>query len=175
MPSTHFRSLSDPESLRQFAKNLREGIHITTLDGRILDGNAAYLEIFGVASITELGELGASVVFVDPIRRTNQMLLLERDGSVREFEITLRRPDGDTRTVLDTCYLIRDPETGEGFIHGILIDITGRKRLEATLLDMSTHDPLTGALNRHRFKAPDRSSAATRALGLGFWCFVGLQ
>jgi diguanylate cyclase (GGDEF)-like protein/PAS domain S-box-containing protein len=160
MPPTRFRSLSDPESLRQFARNLREGIYITTLDGRILDGNAAFLEIFGVASIGELGEFGASEVFVDPIRRTNQMLLLERDGSVREFEITLRRPDGDTRTVLDTCYLIRDPETGEGFIHGILIDITGRKRLEATLLDMSTHDPLTGALNRHRFSEVGATLAA---------------
>jgi diguanylate cyclase (GGDEF)-like protein len=34
------------------------------------------------------------------------------------------------------------------FIHGILIDITSRKTLEASLFEMSTHDPLTGALNR---------------------------
>jgi diguanylate cyclase (GGDEF)-like protein len=50
--------------------------------------------------------------------------------------------------VLDTCYLIRDPQTGEEFIHGIVVDITGRKHLEAQLRELSTHDPLTGALNR---------------------------
>ena len=150
MTSTRFRSLSDLESLREFAKNLREGIYISTRDGRMLDANRAFLEIFGVDTLSELGEFGAASSFVDPTRRISQMALLERDGSLREFEIELRRPDGDTRTVLDTCYLIHDPATGEGFIHGILIDITARKRLEATLIEMSTHDALTGALN-HRF------------------------
>jgi diguanylate cyclase (GGDEF)-like protein len=33
-------------------------------------------------------------------------------------------------------------------LHGILVDITARKTLEARLLEMSTHDELTGALNR---------------------------
>ena len=97
----------------------------------MLDANRAFLEMFGVESLSELGEFGASNLFVDPSRRTAQMELLERDGSVREFEIEMRRPDGETRTVLDTCYLIHDPETGEGFIHGIIVDITSRKRLEA--------------------------------------------
>ena len=148
LTSTRFRSLSDPESLREFAKNLREGIYISTRDGRMLDANRAFLETFGVERLSDLGEFGASNLFVDPTRRTAQMELLDRDGSVRDFEIEMRRPDGETRTVLDTCYLIHDPETGEGFIHGILVDITSRKQLEATLVEMSTHDALTGALNR---------------------------
>jgi diguanylate cyclase (GGDEF)-like protein/PAS domain S-box-containing protein len=148
MTSTRFRRLSDPESLREFAKNLREGIYISTRDGRILDANYAFLETVGVDSLAELGEFGAASLYVDPARRTEQLALLERDGSMREFEIELRRPDGETRTVLDTCYMIFDAETGEGFIHGILIDITARKQLEATLVEMSTHDALTGALNR---------------------------
>lgn len=159
MTSTRFRSLSDPESLREFAKNLREGIYISTRDGRMLDANRAFLETLGIRSLSELGEFGASSLFVDPDCRHEEMALLERDGSVREFEIVLRRPDGETRTVLDTCYLIHDPATGEGFIHGILVDITSRKRLEATLLEMSTHDALTGALNRRYLMQVDQSLA----------------
>src|SRR3954468_9151273 len=85
--STRFRSLSDPESLREFAKNLREGIYISTRDGRLLDSNGAFLEMFGVVSLRELGEFGASSAFVDPERRTAELLLLERQGSLREFEI----------------------------------------------------------------------------------------
>lgn len=146
--STRFRSLSDPESLREFARNLREGIYITARDGQILDANAAFLEMVGVQSLRDLDTLGASGLFVVPARRDEQMALLERNGFVREFEIPLRRPDGQARTVLDTCYLIRDPDTGEAFIHGILIDITARKALEASLVEMSTHDALTGVLNR---------------------------
>ena len=146
--STRFRSLSDPESLREFARNLREGIYITARDGRILDANAAFLETVGVSSLRELDALGASGLFLEPARRDEEMALLDRDGFVREFEIALRRPDGQARTVLDTCYLIRDPDTGDAFIHGILIDITARKALEASLVEMSTHDALTSALNR---------------------------
>jgi diguanylate cyclase (GGDEF)-like protein/PAS domain S-box-containing protein len=145
--NARFRSLSDPESLREFASKLREGIYIFSRDGRILDANPAFLAMLGVSSLEELGPNVADSL-VDPRRRAEEISLLDRDGSVREFEVTLTRPDGGRRTVLDTCYLIRDPETGEEFIHGIVIDITGRKELEAQLRDMSTHDPLTGALNR---------------------------
>jgi PAS domain-containing protein len=53
--TTRFRSLSDPESLREFAKNLREGIYITSRDGRLLDANQAFLDLFGVSCIAELG------------------------------------------------------------------------------------------------------------------------
>jgi diguanylate cyclase (GGDEF)-like protein len=95
-----------------------------------------------------LGDGGAIALYADPERRKEQVRLLESDGSVREFEIAIRRPDGQTRTVLDSCNLVRDPDTGDAFIHGILIDISARKALEASLLEMSTHDALTGALNR---------------------------
>lgn len=166
-PSNRFRSLSDPESLREFARNLREGIYITARHGQILDANAAFLETVGVASLRELEALGASGLFLDPARRDEQMALLDRDGFVREFEIALRRPDGQARTVLDTCYLIRDPDTGEAFIHGILIDITARKALEASLVDMSTHDALTGALNRRHLIEFEERLAADPELRFG--------
>jgi diguanylate cyclase (GGDEF)-like protein/PAS domain S-box-containing protein len=145
---TRYRSLSDPDSLREFANKLREGIYIVRRDGGILDANPAFLTIFGATALGDFDGLTARDLFIDPARRAEEILLLDRDGSVREFELTLRRLDGEPRTVLDTCYTITDPETGEEFIHGIIVDITSRKQLEARLRDMSTHDPLTGALNR---------------------------
>lgn len=165
--STRFRSLSDPESLREFARQLREGIYIITRDGRILDANPAFLELFGVSSIKAFGDWSAADLFVDPARRVEELRLLDRDGSVREFEIVVKRPDGAQRTVLDTCYLIRDPDSGEDFIHGIIIDITARKQLEAQLRDLSTHDPLTGALNRRYLAELDQRFAADPALAAG--------
>jgi diguanylate cyclase (GGDEF)-like protein/PAS domain S-box-containing protein len=159
--------LSDPDSLREFATKLREGIYISSRDGRMLDANPAFLEMFGVRSIDEFGEYGASELFVDPRRRTEELALLDRDGSVREFEIVLMRPDGGERTVLDTCYIICDSETGEEFIHGILVDITSRKDLEARLLEMSTHDPLTGTLNRRYLVDLEQAFGADPGLACG--------
>lgn len=143
-----YRSLTDPASLQHFIENVREGIYITSRDGQILDANPAFLAIFGVASVDELRTLRAEDLIAEPERRAHELEQIEREGAVREFELTLRRPDGQLRTVLDTCYAVIDPDTGERLYHGILVDITARKQLEDQLIQMSLHDPLTGCLNR---------------------------
>ncbi len=143
-----YHLLSDIEVLRQFVRNLDEGLYITSPEGRILDANPAFLTMMGVESIAELEPYRAGDLMVDPARRDVQRELLAREGIVRNFELELRRPDGQMRTVLDTSYVVRDPESGETYYHGVLVDITPRKQLEAELLELSTHDALTGALNR---------------------------
>lgn len=147
--STHppFRSLSDPETLARFAQNLGEGIYITNEKGDILDANAAFLRIFGVASLEELRKYKVSD-FVDAEVRKREVALVEREGSSRDRELQITRPDGGVRTVLDTWYVNIDPETGEPIFHGILVDITARKALETQLVEQSIRDPLTGCYNR---------------------------
>jgi diguanylate cyclase (GGDEF)-like protein/PAS domain S-box-containing protein len=145
---SRYRSLDDPESLREFARNLGEGIYITTPEGRILDANPAFLETVGVKSLEELKGMTAYDLFTEPSQRELELRLLARDGKVREFEFQVRRPDGEERWVMDTSYVVTDPETGERFFHGVLVDITGRKQLESELIELSTHDALTGCLNR---------------------------
>jgi diguanylate cyclase (GGDEF)-like protein/PAS domain S-box-containing protein len=147
-PRSRYRSLADPESLREFARNLGEGIYITTPDGKILDANPAFLETFGVESLVDFAGLSAYDLFLEPTQRELELKLLARDGRVKEFEFQIRRPDGEVRWVLDTSYVVTDPDTGERFFHGVLVDITGRKQLESELIEMSTHDALTGCLNR---------------------------
>ena len=143
-----YRSLADFSSLAHFIEKVREGIYITTGDGEILDANPAFLAIFGVSTVEELRQLRVTDLIVDPARRAEELARIEREGQVREFELVLRRPDGQLRTVIDTSYAVTDPETGERLYHGILVDITARKALEDQLIQMSLHDPLTGCLNR---------------------------
>jgi diguanylate cyclase (GGDEF)-like protein/PAS domain S-box-containing protein len=147
-PRSRYRSLAHLESLLEFAKNIEEGIYITMPDGRILDANPAFLKMFGVHSLADFAGMSAYDLYADPDQRDKEMRVLERDGRVKEFEFQIQRPDGDTRWVLDTSYVVSDAETGERFYHGVLVDITARKRLEADLIEMSTHDALTGCLNR---------------------------
>ena len=142
-----FRSLSEPETLARFANNLGEGIYITNTKGEILDANPAFLRIFGVSSVEDLREYRVSD-FVDADVRRREVALLEREGSIRDRELQITRPDGAVRTVLDTWYSNTDPVTGEAIFHGILVDITARKQLENQLIEQSIRDPLTGCYNR---------------------------
>src|SRR4030095_8735625 len=135
-----FRSLDDHETLLLIVQNLEEGIYITNASGDILDANPAFLRMFGVSSVGDLAPFRAGDLIADPNRRALEMALLDRDGAVRDFELTIVRPDGQRRTVLDTTYACRDSDTGETYYHGILIDITRRKELELQLREQSIRD-----------------------------------
>lgn len=146
--STPRGRLEDGETLRQFVQRLSEGIYVTNRAGQVLAGNPALLEILGVRSAEDLHRIRVAELWVDPAERERQAALLAERGAVREFEFELRRADGSSRTVLDTCYQVQDPESGEALYHGILVDITERKRLERALFESSRRDALTGCLNR---------------------------
>jgi diguanylate cyclase (GGDEF)-like protein/PAS domain S-box-containing protein len=160
-------SLDDPENLRRFVRSLHEGIYVSTPDGRVLEGNPAFFEMFGVSSLEELGRVPD--VLVDPVARERELSLLARDGAVRDYELQIRRKDGEIRTVIDTCTVCANPATGERVFHGILIDISERKRLEEQLRDQILRDPLTGCFNR-RFLA--QFAAAHDPMGGTWGCIM---
>src|SRR5690349_2823593 len=157
--SKRFRSLSDPRTLSELALRLKEGIYITTLDGEIVDANPAFLEMFGVESLDDLKGYRTSD-FVRPEVRAREMAQLEREGSVRDVEFQLTRRDGKTRTVVDSAFLSVDPESGEKYCHGVLVDITQRKELQTQLLELSIRDPLTGCYNRRYLNTVTRQCEA---------------
>lgn len=126
-------NLRDPDTLRELVGKLREGVYISTPDGRILDANPAFLGIVGVGSLAELSRLTVYDLLVNPAQRDAELELLEREGAAREYEFLLRRPDGKVRTVIDSCHAATDPATGARLFHGILVDITERKQDEARL------------------------------------------
>lgn len=159
--SSRYRSLADADALRSLVQNLREAIYITNARGEILDANPAFYALLGVRSLDDLRNYGANEMVVDPSRRLAQQEQIERDGSVRDYELQLVRPDGALITVLDTVYAATDPETSEVLYHGILVDITERKRLEEELRQRSVRDPLTGCYNRRHLADLDEALSAT--------------
>ena len=160
-PRRSFRSLEDAESLRALVLNLREAIYITNDHGDILDANPAFFALLGVRSREDLASIGANELVVDPSLRLAQLERIERDGFVRDCELQLVRPDGVLLTVLDSAYCVRDPESGEMLYHGMLVDITQRKRMEEDLRQQSMRDPLTGCFNRRYLSEMDELMSPT--------------
>jgi diguanylate cyclase (GGDEF)-like protein/PAS domain S-box-containing protein len=158
-PRSRLSGLRDPAVLAQFVSKLQEGVYITSPDGTIVDANPAFLDMFGVASLRQLRRYTAEQLLVDPERRRTELAILARDGTVREFELEIRRPDGELRTVLDTAYQVVDAETGEKSFHGILVDISDRKQLERQLFQAALRDPLTGCYNRRYLMDRERDLA----------------
>jgi diguanylate cyclase (GGDEF)-like protein/PAS domain S-box-containing protein len=126
-------NLQDSQTLRQLVGKLREGVYVSTLEGKILDANSAFLDIFGLPNAEALGRYSVYDLLLDPAQRDLELELLRSEGAVREFEFQIRRPDGMIRTVLDACHEVRNEATGETLLHGILVDITDRKHEEERL------------------------------------------
>jgi diguanylate cyclase (GGDEF)-like protein len=101
-----------------------------------------------VKSLDDLRAYSLTDMISEPERRLEELDLLDAAGWVRDFELQIVRPDGGQRTVLDSTYVVKDPATGETFYHGVLVDITDRKRQEDALREQSVRDPLTGCYNR---------------------------
>ncbi len=147
--------------MRSLVANLREAIYITNDRGDILDGNPAFFALMGVRSIEDLASYGTNELVVDPSRLLAQIEQLKRDGFVRDFELQIVRPDGMLLTVLDTVYAVQDPDAEETVYHGILVDITQRKRMEEELRQQSMRDPLTGCYNRRYLAELDETLSAS--------------
>jgi len=138
MPLAVTGSLQALETLRHFVDHLEEGVYVTSAEGDLLDANPALLGIFGVASLDELRRYRVQELWVEPARRAEELTILQREGRVRDFEIQLRRPGGDVRTVLDSCIATEDAESGRTLCFGILVDVTERRRTVQRLSLQST-------------------------------------
>lgn len=156
-------TLDDAETLRQLVRSLQEGIYITDQDGKILDANPACLEIFGLSSL-EAARRSRIQDLVDPVQYRLEREVIALEGRVRCYELSMRRPDGGQRTVLDTCTGVVDGE--RTLYHGVLYDISHRKALERRLEEMSLRDPLTGCYNR-RYLVRLRQRLETREACFG--------
>ncbi len=142
------RPLRDAKTLRELVFKINEGIYISKPDGSIIDANPALAEMLGAKSLEDLQARNTKDLCINIQQWDEEHQIVERDGTVRDFELEIQALDGTVRTVLDTCYMVHDPDTDESLLYGILIDITQRKELEQHLRTMLVRDPLTGCFNR---------------------------
>jgi PAS domain S-box-containing protein len=121
------------ERFRSLFENATEGIFQTTTDGRYLSVNPALARMCGFASPAEMiatvEDLGREM-YADPNVRDVFKLLIEKYGSVKDFEYEVRRRDGAKIWISENAHVVRNPDGEILSYEGTIEDITARKRAE---------------------------------------------
>ena len=121
------------ERFRSLFENATEGIFQTTTDGRYLSVNPALARMCGFASPSEMistvQDLGRELYADSNVRNVFKQLI-EKYGSVKDFEYEVRRKDGAKIWISENAHVVRNPDGEILSYEGTIEDITARKRAE---------------------------------------------
>jgi len=122
------------EKYRAIFENSIDAIYLKTPGGRFVDINPAGVALFGYDSRQEL--LGADIsndLYVRYSDWVTGQQMMEKDGFVENFEVELKKKDGERIHVVESGTAIYN---GEGEItgyRGIMRDVTAQMQMEAEL------------------------------------------
>ena len=122
------------EKHRRLFEDSIVGIAIATSTGNLLDANQAGIDILGYTK-DELLSMPITNIYVDPDQRDQYGALLGRDGQVSNFEIQVRRKNGE-EIVLSLNVSSRLEIDGASLYQIIFQDITAAKQAEAERQDL---------------------------------------
>jgi PAS domain S-box-containing protein len=124
------------EKERRFTElfeTLQEGVYFSNPEGKILDGNAALVQVLGYESKEELLSIGPRALNSDPSQNPVLGRTANDQGGVRTREIILHRKNGTLGVFLDTSRAVWDAGGKIVRYQGTLVDVTERREMEKAL------------------------------------------
>ena len=125
------------ESEKKYRELFEEAINpvfISTPRGEIIDMNRAGVEFFGCADKEELLALNIQQdLYAHPEDREVFKRIMERSGSVKNFEVQLNTKNGEPRSVVISATAVRDKAGVITAYRGMLRDVTTERSLEEQL------------------------------------------
>ncbi|MCX7797137.1 MAG: PAS domain-containing sensor histidine kinase [Melioribacter sp.] len=116
---------------------IKDIVYESTIDGRFIDLNPAGMEFFGIKSLEELKKINiAKDIYLNPEEREKFKEELLKNGFVKDFEIKIRKLNGEIAIVRETSAAVKDKEGKIIGYRGILRDYTERKKHEAQLKEL---------------------------------------
>ncbi len=124
------------EALRESERRYRSlfdgvpiGLYRTRPDGQIVDANAALQEMLGYPDRESLLSANVTDTYADPEDRARWRSFIEGKGVVRDFELRVRRYDGDVIWVQENARSVEDSRDRVLYYEGSMRDVTARKRM----------------------------------------------
>lgn len=112
--------------------NMPGAYYRTDKEGNFLIINPEGAKLFGYNSLEDiLGKNVAQHFYFTPEERKKYLQELEKNkGNLKDFELTLKRKDGNPLIISDTSHYYYDREGNIAGVEGIFVDITNRKQNE---------------------------------------------
>ena len=147
------KKLSSAKRCEDLIQNALNGIYQSTTDGEFLMANPALVRFLGYENEEELLATRVPELIVDEKDTALLMERLAQNEQIENVELTLQGKEGSPVNALLNARAVRTHDGGLLYHEGIFTDITHIKRQEAQLVQLATHDPLTGLHNRREFNA----------------------
>jgi len=120
---------------RRLFEDIRDVVFISTPEGTLLDVNPVGLEMFGYDSNDELlKDNRVFVLYENPSDREAFRREIEENGFVKDFEVVMKRKNGEKLMGQITASVERDKDGNISAYRGIIRDVTEKKRLEEQLM-----------------------------------------
>ena len=119
---------------RELFDNIQEGLFFSTPGGRFVEVNDAMVRMLGYSSREELLQVDIPTqLYFSPDQRERHFKVMQEQGSLRNFEATLRRKDGSSIHVLINAFGLYDNMGRLLQIRGLMLDVTGLRTYQSEL------------------------------------------
>ncbi len=123
------------EKYRALFEESQDAIFITTPEGKLADINPAGLGLFGFSSKEEILKIDvARDLYFNPRDREKYQRAMAEQGHVKEYEIDLKKKDGQKVIVEVTAVTVCDGGGNITAYRGIMRDVTTQKQLEQQVI-----------------------------------------
>jgi len=120
------------EKYRSLFEDSRDAVYITTREGELVEVNQSFLDLFFITK-DEIPDLNVQQLYVNPDDRQSFQKQIEKKGSVKNFPVKLCKKDGTEMDCLFTSTMWQASDGSTLGYHGIVRDITQRKKTERAL------------------------------------------
>jgi PAS domain S-box-containing protein/putative nucleotidyltransferase with HDIG domain len=131
------------QRFRGLFENSKDAVVITSRNGDYVDMNNAFVQLLGATSKEELiTRYKVPDFYYDPADRTKVINELERVGYTKDFEIRMKKKNGQVIDTVHTISVRRDAAGNMLGYQGIIRDMTDKNRMEAALREAEQNQML---------------------------------
>jgi len=121
------------QKFRDIITNLFEAYYSCTLEGLLLDHNAAFTRIFGFDPNQDMTEVKISDLWQNPQERSKYLDKLMNEGFIRNYLVNTKTISGEKIVIMENSHLVKDENGKVVRIEGTLVDFTKQTQVEEAL------------------------------------------